>query len=108
MGFAVEGGGDALLGERAQILGGTQMSVQEDVAGVDGFFEVSFVLKLIDVQIHDFTPECIESFMSRHHANKLKGCWTCGASIKRKLPGLRANAVPSDKKNPGSGSGRDG
>ncbi len=45
--------------------------------------------------------------MSRHHADKLKGCRTCGASIKRKPLSMRANAVPLDEKNPDGKTRRD-
>jgi len=72
VGLAVEGGGNAVLGERAQVFGGTQLRVQENIAGIDGFFEVSFLLQLIDLQIHDSSPEYIESLKNRQHVSKLK------------------------------------
>ncbi|CAI8707571.1 hypothetical protein EMIT0P294_100178 [Pseudomonas sp. IT-P294] len=98
--LAVESGGDAFLSERTQLFGRAQLGVQEDVAGVDGFFEVSFLLKLIDVQIHDSTPECIESLKSRPHVSKLKSNQAGGGSIKAKSAESSTKCIVGTKKIP--------
>ncbi|MNF97561.1 hypothetical protein D3C84_803950 [compost metagenome] len=100
VGLAVEGSGDAFLGERAQLFGGAQLCVQEDVAAIDGFFEVSFVLKLIDVQIHGSSPEYIESLKSRPHVSKLKCNPVGGGPIKAQSPEFATKSILQTKKIP--------